>query len=662
MQNYNMLNRAANSINTLEGDRHIKQNAINKVESDFQRTIEVGNFENAGRVVGDATNDFIGNRGLQLAQQSYSSRQQELKVIDQLRANGKQVLDFNEIRNENGEVIGHRTDAHSSYHQDPNTGKMVENVYRPGSEMQLDYTQRMESLLAGIAKSGGGKMTKSDIAGYVKYITSQGVSRSRAHKVVEAALGAYIDTDEGTQDYRRLTEIEGMSDGDAKLDMINRMQGVVEKQIASITSPHYMKAPEGGSGFGYNGQGYDYAGGQIVRDEGLEDYTSLKTNLRDLTEKLDTHPKGSDKYNSVLDEIRATKEKMTLTTDAVSHSHPEIKASLETGNKALGKYQDLQSMFFNMTTKTGWKPTAFWSTVGDFFTGNIGTFQERGVSNIWASDNVEKGNLKFLFDRDGVIEHINKTHGTNYTEADLPGIKKAAENYLEWMQKEGDDTYDKIDDLTTIKQSDRIVYALDNTKQQNAANTHLKQFQFSDFNFQFSSDDERIAAKEAWDADAKQKGAEGRKDQIQFAGMTIPSLNETGKLLFYLNGKLHIATPKSGDLAQTITSGLYDSLGATHMSQTHELAQAYERGELDNGGLIDQQLQHIYHQHTQMNTSEKDFNAVLQMHENRVANWVQTGLGITQEDWNNMSREEQAVHFNTFRKQKYNPNVSKTLL
>ena len=222
---YDMLNRAANSINTLEGDRHIKENALKKVEGDFARTIEVGNFENAGRVVSDATNDFIGNRGLQLAQQSYANRQAELKRIDELRANGKQVLDFNQVRDTDpksetfGQIIGHRTDSHNSYYQDPNGGEMVENVYRSGSEMQLDYTQRMEQLLAGIAKDGGTtKLGPAEVAGFLKYMKSSGVSRSKANRVVQAALEAYIDSDEGTQDYRRLTEIEGMTDDEAKID------------------------------------------------------------------------------------------------------------------------------------------------------------------------------------------------------------------------------------------------------------------------------------------------------------------------------------------------------------------------------------------------------------------------------------------------------------
>ena len=658
---YDMLNRAAGSIKTLEGDKYIKENAINKVEGEMQRTIKVGNFENASRSISDATNDFVGNEGLQLAQQSYANRQSEIKVIDNLRAQGKQVLDFNEIRDTDqksetyGQVIGHRTDTHSSYHQDPTSGEMISDVYRPGSEMQLDYTRRMESLLQNIAKGGGSSVTKSDIAGYTKYLTTQGVSRGKAHKVVEAALNSYIDTNEGTQDFRRLTQIEGMSEEDAKLDMINRMQGVVEKQIGQISKPTYMqtKAPSGG-GAAYNPNGFRTIGGAQIAKGDVTDFTDIIRDLRTAEKKVSDEPKGSDNYKAAQEEVRVLKEKRRTYQGQALNANPELKASMEKGRNLLGKHTVLEDMFFNMSTSEDFMPGSIFSRMWESIAGP-GGFTERNVSSIWNTDEGELENMAEIFEKEGTIEHINETHGTNYTKRDIPSIKAAAAKYLKWMQEEGNKTASKIDDLTVITQADKIVFAPDNVANLSKVNKAFKQLDWTDFKFTFETESEREEAAALWDARSMEKdglNAEGKEDNIYFAGMTVPSLNHPAKIIISLNGKRHVATFKSGDKSEDLTANIFDILGATHLTQTNDYAVRIQEGTLTYGQYREEELARI----EQSASTGENMNLQFLQLQTLILNSMSRDLNMTPDEFQALDEGQKRVHLNNFKSKAFIPN------
>ena len=658
---YDMLNRAANSVNTLEGDRHIKEAALKQVESDFQRTIEVGNFENSGRVVSDATNDFVGNRGLQLAQESYANRQSELSMIDKLRANGKQVLDFNTVKDTDpnsetyGQTIGHRTDSHSSYHQDANSGQMVENVYRSGSEMQLDYTQRMESLLAGIQKSGGAsQIGPAEMAGFVKYMTGSGVTRSKANEVVAAALDAYIDTDEGTQDYRRLTQIDGMSEDDAKMDIVTRMQGVVEKQITGIIStPHYMKAPTAPGGQSGNGKGYSTSGGDQVKRGDIKQYSEIIADLRDKKEEFKSYAVGSDNYIAARNEIEVMKRQAKLYTKQIASQYPSLQESLKRGEDAMGNYKVLENMFLNMTNeevdktwnakglKNLWDnifPAGEWST----------NFSEKNVSSIWSHDEAEIQNFVNLFDKDGALDYINKTNGTNYTKKDIPGLKKAASKYISWMHSEGNKTIDEINDLASLKQADRIVFATNNTKALEDTNKALRQYDFSSFNFIFDTDEEREAAKKAWD-EAAIEGAEGKADIIKFAGITVPSQGETGKIIIEINGARHLATFKDGDQFSDFAQKIYEDMGSPEMAENQYIAQRVEEGNFTNGEYAKMQESSML---KKLN-SGADIGYEYSVLSTTIDNGTRDMLGLSADEWNALPEATKQLHREAFYELQY---------
>jgi hypothetical protein len=639
--NYDMLNRAAGSINTLKGDRHIKEAAMQKVEGDFQRTIEVGNFENAGRVVSDATNDFIGNRGLQLAQQSYSVRQKELEIIDSLRAQGKQVLDFNEVRDTDpksetfGQVIGHRTDAHSSYYQDPSSGEMVEDVYRPGAEMQLGYTARMQTLLQGIAKSGG-KLKEADMEGYLKYMT--GVSRNKAYNVVEAALGSYIDTDEGTQDYRRLTEIEGMSDEDAKIDIINRMKGVVEKQIGM--TPHYMQAPEGGGPNPYiDKDGHGQIGGGQVDKGTLLDYSDITRDLADL--KAQKHPKGSKKDIENKEKIEELKTKKKDYEKQLLSNDDRLSKSVDKGNAILGKYMPLHDIIFSMTTDDNYNPLNMMSKHA------TGPFSSRDLkgnpSSMWLDAESEREILAAQFDRPNVLEVINEHSGTNYTKKDLPGLKKAAVEYFQWMQEEGNATYKEIDETVSVKQSDMIhFFGEGEAKKLNEVQALFSVYEWEDFNFVFDSEEDREDAKEAYNKAAK-AGDEGKADIIKFNGMTIPAIGETGKMWVTINGKRALVTIKDGDKMENVSRKLYQMLGREDLADLHSISQQMSEGNVSNRDMVNRDVLRIM----KMQESGADkghITAATKELETYIDASVAQTLGMTLKDFRAMEQADQEKH------------------
>jgi len=620
-QQYDMLDRAANSINTLDGDRHIKEGAIKDVNDSFARTIEVGNFENAGRVVSETANDFIGNRGLQLAQQSYQSRQAELKVIDTLRANGKQVLDFNEIRDtdENsptfGQVIGHRTDAHSSYYQDPNSGQMVEDVYRPGSEMMLGYTKRMETLLAGIARSGGGTaLKKSDIEGYVKYITSQGVSRTRAYKVVEEALDAYLDSPEGTQDFRKLTQIEGMSDDDAKLDMINRMQGVVEKQIHSISVPHYMQ-DRGSGGANANAGNSQTRNGTVLNGSDLTQYTDLMEKANDLKKEMGELSPNSQEYKDKRQELitnRADRNRRNRQSLALN---PELEKSMKIGKDILGtQYAALEDLLWEATTDDDWhlgkSILQMGSDIAYAVTGGKKRLRTRfdNVSSVFGWESWEKKDLLAQFDDEDSIDRINKLAGTDYTKADQKEIHKIVGEWYDWMKGRGnyehldkgvfskdvhgDAVYDHLDNTRDIKDTDAFAFSIEGSKELTATNKMLTQYDFSDFNFEFQSTKEAKKAKDAWDKAKRAYDSGQAQDIIQFEGITIPSLTTPSRMIVNINGTRQVVSPKDGQRRAELQQNIFEAMGQPMHAQIDYLAKAYQDGQLDNGGLIGYTMEH----------------------------------------------------------------------
>lgn len=200
-----LIDQTLGAKQTLEGDRVHVENAKGMVKNRFTNLTEVGDYENAGLVVSEVVNQLESDRGLKLAQQSYLIRQDELKHIREARINGMNMLDFG---------LG-KVNEHQSYYQD-NEGAWIENVYEPLTEKEHLYHETIAQLVGTI---------KSD---------ASGISRGKANRVAADLLDTYIDGFVGDQHFRKLTQIEGMSEQDARATILEEIQSITSKQIHNL--------------------------------------------------------------------------------------------------------------------------------------------------------------------------------------------------------------------------------------------------------------------------------------------------------------------------------------------------------------------------------------------------------------------------------------------
>ena len=255
---HDLLQRTAASMSVLDGDKHHKTSAIDDLNSTFEDTITANNFENAGAVVSNAVTDFQGNEALIASRQSYVNWEKDQAVKMQLRAQGQNVL-FDKVykRDEQGQIMYDENNqpvtmdagqAHSSYSVDPQTGEVSTSVYSGSVQGQLNYSGKMEEMLQGIEadpvylqKYG---LQPSDIQGYMMHGSE--VGEAKVEKIVNALQGAYLDTNEGVQQMKKLTEMDINSNTgqnftqEEALESINQqMQAIGSKQIGR--NLQYMK-------------------------------------------------------------------------------------------------------------------------------------------------------------------------------------------------------------------------------------------------------------------------------------------------------------------------------------------------------------------------------------------------------------------------------------
>lgn len=255
---YDLLQRTASSMSVLDGDRHHKEEAINGINSTFQDTIGANNFENAGTVVSNAVTDWQGNEALSAARQSHANWEADQKVKMQLRAQGQTVL-FDKVysRDEKGNiqydesgkpVMMDAGQAHSSYEVDPNTGEPKTNIYTGSVEQQLNYAGKMEELLQNISEDPvylqGYNLSQQDIMGYMVHGTE--IGEEKVQRIVNALQGAYMDSSEGKQQLRKLTELDinsntgqNFTQEEALASITQQMQAIGSKQIGKKLQ--YMK-------------------------------------------------------------------------------------------------------------------------------------------------------------------------------------------------------------------------------------------------------------------------------------------------------------------------------------------------------------------------------------------------------------------------------------
>ena len=108
-------------------------------------------------------------------------------------------------------------------------------------EIRKNYDAKMQTLIGNIKSGNAGDiMMYGDINGdqvidYLKYGTAQGVSQQKMERIVDGLLNNYLGSEEGGQDYRRLTTTgNGMTDLGAKQDIRRRFRAVGQSQVGIL--------------------------------------------------------------------------------------------------------------------------------------------------------------------------------------------------------------------------------------------------------------------------------------------------------------------------------------------------------------------------------------------------------------------------------------------
>jgi len=227
---YNLTKRAMAQMELMPGDEKsgLRDKFVGEIDSNFEGVLESGAFEDATSAVQQNIDYVMTDKTVLQAQRNSLEFKKEEALIDQFGPSG--ILDFNKGLRESFTTVTKDEE-----------GNEVVNSYSEEMEQKEDYNAYMKTLIGTIADSGGGSakgidINKDDVMDYLQTGNTKGVSQSKMERVVTSLMEGYLDSKVGDQDMRRLTQIEGMSEGEARIDILNRMKGMGQAQVGMITT------------------------------------------------------------------------------------------------------------------------------------------------------------------------------------------------------------------------------------------------------------------------------------------------------------------------------------------------------------------------------------------------------------------------------------------
>lgn len=233
----NLMYKAVNQMDLAEGDEDLREQFRADINSKLGNVLETGDYLNATSGVNDAYRYITTDMTLITAQKNAAERAKDKAFEEQYGASG--VIDFN-----NG--------TGSTFKTLNEDGTL--NKYDSKMEIRKNYDAKMQTLIGNIKSGNAGDiMMYGDINGdqvidYLKYGTASGVSQQKMERIVDGLLNNYLGSEEGGQDYRRLTTTgNGMTDLGAKQDIRRRFRAVGQSQVG-ITQNVQMKILPGGLG------------------------------------------------------------------------------------------------------------------------------------------------------------------------------------------------------------------------------------------------------------------------------------------------------------------------------------------------------------------------------------------------------------------------------
>lgn len=231
---------ALGSIRALDGDSEFLKENLSPYMDRLNQLADSGDYEMALNDVTRLGRKFTKDENLRTIMDNYSAVEQYRNRLSEL---GSSALDFNPA------------DGFSSSYIDPETGERKLRRFRADVEQRADYSGKMAQLMNNIRSDGsvtvgGANINIENLGIPVDKIPMimqgrwEGISRDKVQRLASTLYDAYRESPEGNQDYRRLTELEGMDDNAARQDIINRLFAVGSPQIGSRTTASYTNIPD----------------------------------------------------------------------------------------------------------------------------------------------------------------------------------------------------------------------------------------------------------------------------------------------------------------------------------------------------------------------------------------------------------------------------------
>ena len=301
-----------------------------------------------------------------------------------------------------------------------------------------------------------------------------------------------METNEGTQQMRKLTELDGLTEAEAQSEIISQMQALAQPQVGMV--PQWMTDPQyAGTQTEGNGNAMTLAS-DAYKKEGMDGFTNVQENIKTLTANYreETDPA---KKAVIRNQINASIINLenSYRTAAASSTDPDVKrgalrrAELYSGENF--KYVTLAAFFEGLTTdEYQWSSDDIVSSTNQNVFENVGRdwiarAPFNNVSDFFVRESKERDQLKNMFNTEG-IEILNDTFGLNLDESDIPKMQALADDVYTYMDTGGGEEYrDFIQESITIQEDDRIAFAPEGKPELAKVNGILAQTDLSDFDF-----------------------------------------------------------------------------------------------------------------------------------------------------------------------------------
>jgi hypothetical protein len=350
---YDTLQRAIGSVQTLDGDKYAVQDLANRVEGNMSGIVNSGAYEFGAMAVSDSVTDFMTDQNVLDSVKSWENRQKELEVIAERRANGLQTYDFGQVP-----VIDPATGLAM---RDPKTGEVItqhvsdthvtanQGVYQPLSENKLASEEKARQLMQGIRDDpillGRIQSTDPELAFFLR--SGKAVTADKIEDVAKAVLPLYAESSEGLQKMRALQQIT-VNDATGTLYDPQEAQQVLLQDLISAA------APQQGTDYQYVQSPYmkALADQETVTGTPVETRQSVDTDDRIYDVDFDEHfnSDGSSMSNILLDRDG---NPMDITDEALVEAEGTIgvEESAKRVRKQLAEGKDLLNIRGNVAGK-----------------------------------------------------------------------------------------------------------------------------------------------------------------------------------------------------------------------------------------------------------------------------------------------------------------------